>query len=52
MYDEHLSVDVANLWTNDSKMVVNFLRENIFIRFRVPGATIRNGGEHFYNHQF
>ncbi|KAL6324956.1 hypothetical protein AAG906_019864 [Vitis piasezkii] len=32
---------------NDHKMVVKFLKENIFTRFRVPKAIISEGGTHF-----
>ena len=33
-------------------MVVNFFKENIFTRFRVPKAIISDGGSHFYNKSF
>ncbi|RDY13962.1 pol, partial [Mucuna pruriens] len=35
--------------TNDVKVVVRFLKSNIFCRFGVPRALISNQGSHFYN---
>ncbi|XP_057734261.1 uncharacterized protein LOC130949607 [Arachis stenosperma] len=35
--------------TNDNKVVMNFLRKNIFSRFGVPRALISDGGSHFCN---
>lgn len=37
--------------TNDSKMVVDFLKKNIFSRFGVPRLLISDGGSHFCNKQ-
>ncbi|XP_052118993.1 uncharacterized protein LOC127748473 [Arachis duranensis] len=37
--------------TNDNKVVISFLRRNIFSRFRVPRALISDGGSHFCNKQ-
>ncbi|RVW80941.1 Retrovirus-related Pol polyprotein from transposon opus [Vitis vinifera] len=37
---------------NDQKMVVKFLKENIFTRFRVPKAIVSEGGTHFCNKIF
>ncbi|RVW61979.1 Retrovirus-related Pol polyprotein from transposon opus [Vitis vinifera] len=37
---------------NDHKVVVKFLKENIFTRFRVPKAIISDGGTHFCNKIF
>ncbi|XP_015960442.1 uncharacterized protein LOC107484357 [Arachis duranensis] len=34
---------------NNNKMVMNFLRKNIFSRFGVPRALISDGGSHFCN---
>ena len=34
---------------NDQKMVVKFLKENIFTKFGVPNAIISDGGTHFCN---
>ena len=39
-------------WTNDAKVVVKFLRENIFARFGMPGAIISDQGTHFNNRSF
>lgn len=35
--------------TNDSKVVVTFLKNNIFSRFGVPRALISDEGTHFLN---
>nr|CAN80693.1 hypothetical protein VITISV_030024 [Vitis vinifera] len=37
---------------NDYKVVLKFLKENIFSRFGVPKAIISDGGTHFYNKPF
>ena len=37
--------------TNDNKVVINFLRKNIFSWFGVPRALISDGGTHFCNKQ-
>ena len=42
-------VEVVALPTNDSKVVVNFLRNNIFSRLGVPRALINDEGTHFLN---
>ena len=36
--------------TDDYKVVVDFLKSNIFIRFDVPKAIISDQGSHFCNH--
>ena len=36
----------------DHKVVLKFLKENIFSKFRVPKAIISDGGSHFYNKPF
>ena len=48
-----LVVDYASKWiedkatgTNDSKVVVDFVRSNIFCRFGVPRAIISDQGSH------
>ena len=49
-----VAVDYVSKWveaiatpTNDSKVVINFLRKNIFARFGVPRALVSDGGSHF-----
>ncbi|RDX77004.1 Tf2-6, partial [Mucuna pruriens] len=51
-----LVVDYVSRWveaiatkTNDAKVVVDFLKSNIFCRFGVPKALISDQGSHFYN---
>ena len=51
-----LAVDYVSKWveaiptrTNDAKVVVQFLRSNIFSRFGTPRALITDNGTHFYN---
>ena len=38
--------------TNDIKVVLKFLKENVFFRFGVPKAIISDGGTHFSNKPF
>ena len=52
-------VDYVSKWveaipcrTNDHKVVVKFLKENIFSRFDTPRAIISDGGTHFCNRVF
>ena len=40
-------VEAVALPTNDAKVVVKFLKENIFVRFGVPRALISDDGTHF-----
>ena len=54
-----VGVDYVSKWveailcrTNDHKVVLKFLKENIFSRFRVPKAIISDGGTHFCNKLF
>jgi len=49
-------VDYMSKWveaiasrTNDHRVVVKFLKENIFSRFGMPWAMISDGGKHFCN---
>ncbi|XP_071923077.1 uncharacterized protein [Coffea arabica] len=35
--------------TNDSRMVVGFLKYNIFVRFGMPRGVVSDRGTHFYN---
>lgn len=51
-----LTVDYVSKWvetkatrTNDSKVVADFIRSNIFTRFGVPKAIISDKGTHFCN---
>ncbi|KAL5572373.1 hypothetical protein UlMin_021970 [Ulmus minor] len=50
-----VAVDYVSKWVeaiafkmNDHKVVVKFLKENIFSRFGTPRAIISDGGKHFY----
>ncbi|RVW33244.1 Pol polyprotein [Vitis vinifera] len=54
-----VGVDYVSKWveaipcrTNDHKVVLKFLKENIFSRFGVPKAIISDGGTHFCNKPF
>jgi len=54
-----VAVDYFSKWieliacrTNNHKVVVNFLKENIFSRFRFPYAIISDGQKHFCNRAF
>ncbi|RDY13058.1 Gypsy retrotransposon integrase-like protein 1, partial [Mucuna pruriens] len=51
-----LTIDYVSRWveaiatkTNDAKVVVDFLKSNIFYQFGVPKALISDQGSHFYN---
>ncbi|RDX86079.1 gag-pol, partial [Mucuna pruriens] len=51
-----LAVDYMSRWveaiatkTNDAKVVVDFLKFNIFCQFGVPKALLSDQGSHFYN---
>ncbi|XP_075483643.1 uncharacterized protein LOC142523798 [Primulina tabacum] len=51
-----VAVDYVSKWieaipcrTNDHKIVIKFLKENIFSRFGIPRAMISDGGTHFVN---
>ncbi|XP_050908342.1 uncharacterized protein LOC127121966 [Lathyrus oleraceus] len=43
-------VEAVALPTNDARVVIRFLKETIFARFRVPRALISDEGTHFLNH--
>ena len=45
-------VEVKVYRTNDDKIVVQFLKENIFARFGTLRAIISDGGKHFCNQVF
>ncbi|PIN10813.1 DNA-directed DNA polymerase [Handroanthus impetiginosus] len=54
-----VAVDYVSKWVeavavpnNDSKVVVNFIKKNIFTRFGTPRAIISDGGTHFCNRSF
>ncbi|XP_026452816.1 uncharacterized protein LOC113353428, partial [Papaver somniferum] len=54
-----VAVDYVSKWveaittrTNDHKVVLSFLKENIFSRFGTPRAIISDGGSHFRNKYF
>jgi hypothetical protein len=54
-----LAVDYVSKWvearatrTNDSKVVLSFLKDHIFARFGTPRAIISDGGTHFCNRTF
>ncbi|KAM1079821.1 hypothetical protein ACFX2B_014341 [Malus domestica] len=51
-----LAVDYVSKWveakatrTNDSRVVVDFIRTNLFARFGMPRVIINDGGSHFCN---
>ena len=51
-----LAVDYVSKWveakatrTNNSKVVTEFLRSNIFVRFGMPRAVVSDRGTHFCN---
>ncbi|KAG9439984.1 hypothetical protein H6P81_020149 [Aristolochia fimbriata] len=54
-----VAVDYVTRWveaiatrTNDAKVVIEFLKKNIFCRFGTPRAIISDGGKHFCNIPF
>ncbi|RVW62105.1 Retrovirus-related Pol polyprotein from transposon 17.6 [Vitis vinifera] len=56
---QRLGVDYVSKWveaipcrSNDHKVVLKFLKDNIFARFGVPKALISDGGTHFCNKPF
>ena len=54
-----VGVDYVSKWVEavpcraaDHRVVLKFLKENTFSRFRVPKSIISDGGSHFYNKPF
>jgi hypothetical protein len=54
-----VAVDYVSKWveaiackTNDHRVVLQFLKENVFARFGTPRVIISNGGKHFLNQFF
>lgn len=45
-------VEVIACKTNDHKVVVQFLKDNVFAHFGTPHSIISNGGKHFCNWVF
>jgi len=53
-----VAVDYVSKWVeaittpkDDARVVIKFLKRNIFSSFGVPRALISDGGTHFYNTQ-
>jgi len=42
-------VEVITIPTNDSKVVIKFLKKHIFIWFNTPRDPLTNNGAYFYN---
>jgi hypothetical protein len=42
-------VEVVAYKTNDHRVVLQFLKENVFVRFGTPHAIISDGGKHLCN---
>ncbi|XP_070662324.1 uncharacterized protein [Malus domestica] len=42
-------VEAKSTWTNDSEVIADFIRTNIFARFGMPRVIISDGGSHFCN---
>ena len=54
-----LTMDYVSKWveaippiTCDAKVVLHYIRSNIFSRFGIPRAVISDEGSHFYNKLF
>ncbi|XP_022856848.1 uncharacterized protein LOC111377925 [Olea europaea var. sylvestris] len=45
-------VEAVALPTNDGRVVIQFLKKNIFTRYGTPRAIISDGGKHFCNRLF
>ena len=44
-------VEAVEIQKNDAKIVIKFLKKNIFSRFGMPRILISDGGSHFYYSQ-
>ncbi|XP_026405447.1 uncharacterized protein LOC113300449, partial [Papaver somniferum] len=58
-HEHAFAVDYVSKWveavpckTNDHRVVIKFLKENILTRFGTPRAIISDGGSHFCNRPF
>ncbi|XP_070013347.1 uncharacterized protein [Nicotiana sylvestris] len=51
-FANYLASEFAALPTNDARVVVGFLKKNIFTRFGTPRVIISDGGTHFCNRTF
>ncbi|XP_016454675.2 uncharacterized protein LOC107778863 [Nicotiana tabacum] len=51
-FANYLACEATALPTNNVRVVVGFLKMNIFTRFRTPRAIISDGGTHFCNRAF
>ncbi|XP_026398993.1 uncharacterized protein LOC113294833 [Papaver somniferum] len=58
-HEHPFAVDYVSKWveavpckTNDHRVVIKFLKENILTRFGTPRAIISDGGSHFCNRPF
>ncbi|XP_070002711.1 uncharacterized protein [Nicotiana sylvestris] len=51
-YANYLASEAAALPTNDARVVVGFLKKNIFSCFGTPRTIISDGGTHFCNSAF
>ena len=45
-------VEAIDCKTDDYRVMIQFLKENVFTRFGIPRAIISDGGKHFYNRFF
>lgn len=55
----HVAVDYMSRWievvelsTNEVRVMMKFVKKNIFYRFGTPRAIINDEGKHFVNHSF
>mgnify|MGYP004708543323 FL=1 len=42
-------MEVKATWTNDLKVVSDFIKSNIFVHFGMPRTIVSDRGMHFYN---